>query len=86
MIDLYSTLGYEKKSSRRKYETLDAATQSFFREYTDQGNKISLSIVNVNAARLCALKFLHENDRGELYWPANSEGILEWASDLDRET
>jgi hypothetical protein len=86
MINLYSSLGYERKSSRRKFETLDAATQAFFREYMDQGNKISLSTVNIEGARLCALNFLHEDDRGELYFPVNSDRALEWANDRHRET
>jgi hypothetical protein len=86
MINLYSGLGYEKGGSRRKYETLDAATQSFFREYTDQGNEVSTSPVHIEGARLCALNFLSEDDRGELYWPVNSNKELKWAKDEDRET
>ncbi|KAE9372409.1 hypothetical protein N431DRAFT_545072 [Stipitochalara longipes BDJ] len=85
MIDLYSSLGYERKSSKRKLEDLDAATASFFREYTNQGNRISLSIINIEAARLCALNFLHEDERGEKYWPVTSEEIFQWAKDQDRE-
>ncbi|PMD39216.1 hypothetical protein L207DRAFT_55246 [Hyaloscypha variabilis F] len=85
IIDLYSALGYDKKISKYKFEALDGATSSFFRGYVNQGNTISRSRVDLEAARLCALNFLHENDRGERFWPANSEGILEYAKDCDRE-
>ena len=85
ITNLYSALGYEKKTSKRKYETLDAVTHAFFREYTNQGNVISKSTVYTQEARLCALSFLHEDDRGELFWPTNTKGILEWADPEDRE-
>jgi hypothetical protein len=82
--DLYSTLGYERKSSKRKFEELDAAAQCFLREYTAHGNAISLSRVDTDAARLCALSFLEEDNRGEDFWPHNSDGVLTWAFEDDR--
>jgi len=86
MIDLYSSLGYERKTSKRKFETLDAAMSSFFRQYVNQGNKISHSKVQVEGARLCALNFLHEDERGERFWPASAdENVFQWAKDCDRE-
>jgi hypothetical protein len=80
MINLYSSLGYEKKSLKRNLETLDAAIQSFYREYRQEGNFVSTSKVDTLEARLCALSFLEEDDRGERFWPLNSEGDLEWAT------
>ena len=85
MINLYSTLGYEKKTSRRKFEELDAAAQSFYREYTAHGNVISTSRVDTDGARLCALSFLEEDNRGEKFWPHNSEGVLTWTFESDRD-
>ncbi len=73
---LYSSLGYGK-NSKSAYDALDVTAHSFFREYTDRGNKISEKKRDVEGARICALNFLHENDRGEHFWPVNSGGTLE---------
>jgi hypothetical protein len=76
ITSLYSSLGYGKNSNST-YEALDVTAHSFFREYTNRGNKISVSKTKVEGARLCALNFLHEDDRGEHFWPVNSGGTLE---------
>jgi hypothetical protein len=76
ITNLYSSLGYGKNSNST-YEALDVTAHSFFREYMDRGNKISPRKKEVQGARLCALNFLHEDDRGEHFWPVNSGGTLE---------
>lgn len=76
ITNLYSSLGYGK-NWKSAYEALDVTAHSFFREYTDRGNKISEKKKDVEGARLCALNFLHEDDRGEHFWPVNSGGTLE---------
>jgi len=85
IINLYSSLGYERKSSKERFETLNNAASSFFREYVNKGNEISRKKAKLEGARLCALNFLHEDERGESFWPVSADGTLQWARDCDRE-
>jgi hypothetical protein len=88
MPDLFSYLGYEKDSRSKQYIALDQQISTFFKHYAAREGPVVHSWTSKSTEMdICAAEFLGEDDRGESFWPRQSEhrpfseSKLEWPRD-----
>src|SRR3954454_22554338 len=85
LTNLYLFLGYTKRNHTRNSTQFQREVDFYFIDYEARSQKIPpYSKVNIPEARLCSTSFLTEDERGQHFFPRNSDNHLTWPDDEER--